>query len=88
MISIDLSDMSPAAGFAMRDVSGGFQAEGDFSAASTSRRGLGGRPPSRSTSPVTMSNAPAAKLAWMPTTVLTSPAADPPAPVQRAVAVP
>jgi pimeloyl-ACP methyl ester carboxylesterase len=42
-----------------------------FSApASTSRRGLGGRPPRRSTSPVRMSNAPAAKLAWIPTTVL------------------
>src|SRR6266436_3725399 len=50
------------------------QAEGDFSApASTWRRGLGGRPPSRSTSPVTMSNAPAAKLAWMPTTGVDGP---------------
>src|SRR6266404_252145 len=49
-----------------------------FSApASTSRRCLGGRPPRRSTSPVTMSNAPAAKLAWMLTTVLTAPAGRP-----------
>lgn len=41
------------------------QTEGDFNApASTSWRGFGGRPPGRSTPPVTMSNAPAAKLAW------------------------
>src|SRR5260221_5693553 len=54
------------------------QAEGAFSArASTSRRGLGGPPPRRSTSPVTTSNAPAAKLAWMPTTVLTTTARRP-----------
>jgi hypothetical protein len=52
----------------------GLQAEGDFSApASASWRGFGGRPPRRSTSPVTMSNAPAAKFAWMLTTVLTAP---------------
>jgi hypothetical protein len=40
------------------------QAEGACSAfARTSRRGLGGRPPRRSTSPVKMSKTPAAKLA-------------------------
>jgi hypothetical protein len=67
-----------ATGFEKRDVSGGLQAEGDFSAAtSTSRRGFGGRPPSRSTSPVTMSNAPAAKLAWMPVTMLMAPRRQP-----------
>ena len=54
------------------------QAEGDFSVpASTSRRGLGGRPARRSTSPVTISNAPAARLAWMLMTVLTAPAGRP-----------
>src|SRR6266702_1050036 len=54
------------------------QAEGDLSAAaSTSRSRLGGRPPSRSTSPVTMSNTPAAKLTWMPVTMSTAPAGRP-----------
>src|SRR5467141_3224286 len=52
--------------------------EGDFSAPdTTSRRGLGGRPARRSTSPVTISNAPAAKLAWTLTTMLTAPTGKP-----------
>src|ERR1700730_18000392 len=64
--------------FLVEKIGFGLQPERDFSVpASTSRRGFGGRPPRRSTLPVTMSTAPAAKLAWMligPLTISSGPA--------------